>query len=94
MKGRYETDIDDLWSALTDDSAWPGGMRRSIPWTCSAHTELDGRRTWRTSRLILPDRKARTGLERGTPDSTSSLLPIARWRSCRLTAEGTLRGAL
>ena len=29
LEGRYDTDIDDLWDALTDPGAWPAGMARS-----------------------------------------------------------------
>jgi hypothetical protein len=29
MEDRYDTDIDDLWSALTDPVVWPAGTARS-----------------------------------------------------------------
>jgi hypothetical protein len=28
IEDRYDTDIDDLWAAITDPLAWPGGTAR------------------------------------------------------------------
>ena len=36
MQDRYDTDIDDLWAAITDPAAWPAGWVRWMATSASA----------------------------------------------------------